>query len=83
MGYYPLGTTVRLSDQSVGVVLKAASEPESRHFPTVKLILNSDGAAAANQAIDLLATADEKEPLRIIDVVDPRDYGIEVMDYLI
>ena len=82
MGYFPLGTTVRLSDQSIGVVLKGASEPELRHFPTVRLILNADGAAAANQAIDLRATADDKESLRIIDVVDPQDYGIEVMDYL-
>ena len=83
MGYYPLGTTVRLSDQSIGIVLKGASEPEFRHFPTVRFILNPDGAAAASEAIDLRAGADKESPLHIISTVNPRDYGIEIMDYLI
>ena len=83
MGYYPLGTTVRLSDQSIGVVLKGTSEPALRHYPTVKLILNPDGQAATGDTLDLWATADKESALRIIETVDPRPYGVEVMDYLL
>ena len=83
MGNYPLGTTVRLSDRSIGVVLKGSSEPEFRHFPTVKLILNPDGAAATGELLDLRATADKESPTRIVETVDPKEYGIEVMDYML
>ncbi len=83
MGHYPLGTTVRLSDQSIGVVLKGSSEPEFRYYPTVKLILNPDGAAATGEVLDLRATVDKEKPTRIIETVDPKKYGIEIMDYLL
>ena len=83
MGHYPLGTTVRLSDQSIGVVLKGSSEPEFRDFPRVKLILEPTGSAAAGELIDLQATADKENALRIIEIIDPREHGIEVMDYLL
>ena len=83
MGHYPLGTTVRLSDQSIGLVLKGSSEPDFRDFPTVKLILEPAGAAASGELIDLRATADKENALRIIGIIDPREHGIEVMDYLL
>ena len=83
MGYYPLGTTVRLSDQSIGLVLEGSSEPEFRYFPKVKLILNPAGAAATGELLDLRATADKENALRIIETVDPKAYGIEVMDHIL
>ena len=43
MGHYPLGTTVRLSDQSIGLVLKGSSDPDFRHFPAVRILLDPSG----------------------------------------
>lgn len=84
VGYYPLGTTVRLSDGAVAVVTGGAEEPGLRHLPLVRLILDEDGRPAREGAtIDLAASAKEREPLVIEEVLDGSAYGIEVMDYLL
>lgn len=83
MGIFPLGTVVRLSDESVAVVVACPREPELRHFPTVKTILEPDGSPASGAKLDLSATAKDSEPLLVEDVVDPDELGIEVMDYIL
>ena len=83
MGHYPLGTTVRLSDQSIGVVLKGSSDPDFRYFPAVKLLLDPSGAPATGELIELQATAHRANPLHIIETLDPKAHGIEIMDYLL
>jgi len=83
LGSFPLGTTVRLSDGTIGIVLGGHPDPELRHLPHVRLILDSDGRPANNQVLDLAAFAKDPEPLTIVETVDPRAFGIEMMDYLL
>jgi HD-GYP domain-containing protein (c-di-GMP phosphodiesterase class II) len=83
MGVFPLGTVVRLSDDSLGVVVGGAKEPQLRHFPLVKMILDQDGRPASGEKLDLSATAKDPEPLRVEEIVDAGDYGIEIMDYIL
>jgi HD-GYP domain-containing protein (c-di-GMP phosphodiesterase class II) len=83
MGYYPLGTTVRLSDGSVGIVTGGSRRPECRSLPTVRIILDPAGKAANDYTIDLAAEAHRENPLRVAEAVDPKPYGIEVMDYIL
>jgi HD-GYP domain-containing protein (c-di-GMP phosphodiesterase class II) len=83
MGIFPLGTVVRLSDESVAVVVGSSPEPELRHFPSVKMILEPDGSPASGAKLDLAATAKDPEPLCIDEIVDAGEYGIEVMDYIL
>ena len=83
MGYYPLGTTVRLADNSVAVVVGGSAEPELRHFPKVQLVLDPDGRPASGHTIDLAATAKDDEPLAVMETLDALDYGIEAMDYIL
>jgi HD-GYP domain-containing protein (c-di-GMP phosphodiesterase class II) len=83
MGILPLGTVVRLSDNSLGLVVGCPCEPQLRHFPTVKMILDQDGEPASGEKLDLAATAKDPEPMRVEEIVDAGEYGIEVMDYIL
>ena len=83
MGYYPLGTVTELSDASVGVVVEGPRDPELRHMPVVQLVLNPAGQPASGVIVDLATKAQDREPLTIASVVDPGDYGIEPMDYIL
>lgn len=83
VGFYPLGSAVRLSDASVAVVVGGDQSPELRHFPQVKLLLEADGRPASGHVLDLAARAKDAEPLRIEEVLDASAYGIETMDYLL
>jgi HD-GYP domain-containing protein (c-di-GMP phosphodiesterase class II) len=83
MGIFPLGTVVRLSDDSLGVVVGCPREPKLRHFPIVKLILEADGGTASAEKLDLSATAKDPEPMRVEEIVDASECGIEVMDYIL
>jgi len=83
LGAFPLGTTVRLSDGTIAIVLGGHADAELRHLPQVRLILDCDGRPASNQVLDLAAFAKDPEPLTIVETVDPRSFGIEMMDYLL
>jgi len=83
MGIFPLGTVVRLSDDSLGVVVGCPREPKLRHFPIVKLVLEGDGGGASGEKLDLSATAKDPEPMRVEEIVDAGECGIEVMDYIL
>jgi HD-GYP domain-containing protein (c-di-GMP phosphodiesterase class II) len=83
MGILPLGTVVRLSDDSLGVVVGCPREPQLRHFPTVKMILDPDGRPASGEKLDLAATAKDSEPMCVEEIVDAGEYGIVAMDYIL
>jgi HD-GYP domain-containing protein (c-di-GMP phosphodiesterase class II) len=83
LGIFPLGTVVRLSDDSLGVVVGCPREPELRHFPMVKMILDPDGRPASGEKLDLAATAKDPDPMRVEETVEAGEYGIEVMDYVL
>ena len=83
VGYYPLGTTVRLSDGSLAIVVGGATRPELRHLPTVQIILDPEGKPAKGETADLARLADSVTALHIAESVNAADYGIEVMDYIL
>lgn len=83
VGYYPLGTTVQLSDGSVAVVVGGPEEPGLRHLPLVRLVLEPDGRPASGHTLDLAASAKDRDPIAIEEILDGSAYGIEVMDYLL
>ena len=83
VGYYPLGTTVRLSNNSLAIVVGGATEPQLRHLPTVQIILDPEGKPAKGEVADLARLAESVTALHIAESVNPADYGIEVMDYIL
>jgi len=83
LGYYPLGTIVRLSDGSIGIVLGGPSQLDRRHLPTVTVILNREGQPADRRTIDLSDIAKDEHSLHVAHTVDPKEYGIEAMDYIL
>ncbi len=83
LGLYPLGTCVQLSDGSIALVVGGNHEAALRHLPLVRLVLDADGEPAASEVIDLAARVKEDDGLRVAQVVNPEDYAIEMMDYLL
>ena len=83
LGRYPLGTAVRLSDDSVGIVLDSGSVAQLPHLPCVKIILDQDGRPGSEELLDLSATAKEPGALHVLETLNLRDYGIEALDYLL
>jgi HD-GYP domain-containing protein (c-di-GMP phosphodiesterase class II) len=83
MGYYPLGTAVKLSDGSIGIVVGGPGTPEQRHLPRVQIILDAEGRPSRGLTVDLASALDAERGLRISGTIDPRAYGIEVMDYIL
>jgi len=83
MGAFPMGTTVRLTDGSVAIVLRGNDDPNLRHLPIVRVILDPIGSPSEGEELDLAAGIKETDPLQIDEAVNPDDYGIELMDYLL
>lgn len=75
MGVFPVGCLVRLSDQSVGVVVRPGEDPLA---PVVRLAYNPRGAEVAEPSdVDLAAST-----LRIVEVIAPESLNLEVADKL-
>lgn len=75
MGAFPVGSLVRLSDQSVGVVCAPGKDPLQ---PRVRLVYDTDGLAFEQKPdIDLEGSWRE-----IIEVVAPADLAETVSDHL-
>jgi HD-GYP domain-containing protein (c-di-GMP phosphodiesterase class II) len=83
MGYYPLGAVVRLSDDSVAIIIGGAPDETLRRLPTVKLVLDGDGRPGSGETIDLAAEAKGDDPLQVVETLNAADYGIEPMDYIV
>ena len=82
LGTLPLGTVVRLSDDSVGIVVGEGSIAEMRQLPQVRLIIDNLGHECAPNTIDLSLRAKELDALAVTETLKPTDFGIEVIDYL-
>ena len=79
LGIYPIGSLVRLSDGSLGVVL--SSDEETRLKPMVMLVRDDDGDEILPRKIvnlQAIARARPLDPLLIVEIVDPAAYGIDV-----
>ncbi len=73
MGVFPVGSMVRLSDQSVAVVVKQAEDPLA---PVARIAYDSRGAEPEEPSdIDLAESG-----LRIVEVISPDALNVEVSD---
>ena len=73
MGVFPVGSLVRLSDQSVAVVVKQAEDPLA---PVVRIAYDSRGAEPEEPGdVDL-----SESSLRIVEVIAPEALNVEVSD---
>ncbi len=83
VGFYPLGTVVRLSDSSVGIVVGAMPEHALRHFPVVTLLLSADGRSIRDETVDLAEHAKEQDPPQVQEALNAAEFGIDVMEYIL
>jgi HD-GYP domain-containing protein (c-di-GMP phosphodiesterase class II) len=83
LGTYPIGTTVRLSDSSVGVVVSAADDPELWHLPSVRIVVDADGVQVDGDVVDLGADAKGSDSLRVVETLNAADYGIQTGDLIL
>ncbi len=83
VGFFPLGTLVRLSDSSVGIVVGATSEQSLRHFPVVTLILSANGGPIQGETVDLAEQAKGHDPLQVVETLNASELGIDVMEYIL
>jgi len=75
LGVFPIGCMVRLSDNSVGVVVRTGDDPLS---PVVRLAYDARGAELADPDQLDLATSQ----VRILEVIAPESLNVEVADKL-
>lgn len=75
MGVFPVGCLVRLSDQSVGVVIRPGDNPLC---PVVRLAYDARGVELTDQEdLDL-----DTSTLSIVEVITPESLNVEVSDKL-
>lgn len=81
LGVYPVGSLVRLSDGSCGVVCE--SNPYRAHEPVVKVAFDAELRAAPIRKVDLSKTALAKgRRLEILECLDHERYGIDPARFL-
>ncbi len=69
LGVYPVGSTVRLSDGNVGVVVQAPRDPSMRSSPIVRVLQGAGG-----RLVDL----SESPSLKVVSTVPPEPQQINV-----
>lgn len=81
LGVYPPGCYVRLSDESIALVIEVNMQSKLR--PKVMLILDTEKQAASEKIIDLATNPlDSHGNLLIIrEIVDPKNYNIDSKKY--
>lgn len=81
LGVYPVGSLVRLSDGTCGVVCE--SNPYRAHEPVVKVAFDADLRAAPIRKVDLFKVAMAKgRRLEIVECLDHERYGIDPARFL-
>ena len=69
LGLYPVGSTVQLSDGTVGVVVQAHRDPTMRSSPVVRVLQGAGG-----RLVDLSAT----QKLKIVGTLGPETQQVNV-----
>ena len=75
LGFYPVGTTVRLNTNDIGIVTKA--NPTDSLSPTVKIIFGGDGKQI-NKPYELDLLKEGNRNIKIIAPVDPLTKGMDL-----
>jgi len=85
IGIYPIGSTVELRSGHIGIVV--SSQPDSRLFPKVLLILDTAGKPVEPPKTMNLALFREKggdnSGYEVKRLVDPNDYDIDVRKFVL
>lgn len=79
LGIYPIGSMVRLSNGSYGLVI--SPNPGDPLRPNVKLVLDAQKSPCTLVDIDLSQAAEQE--LKIVDSFDPKEFGIDPARYLL
>jgi HD-GYP domain-containing protein (c-di-GMP phosphodiesterase class II) len=74
-GVFPVGCVVRLSDQSVGVVVAPGPSPLA---PRIQLLFEPDGSESGHGRIIEIAASG----LDIVEVLDPKNLALDVFERL-
>ncbi len=83
MGVFPIGTAVLLSDGSVGLVVGGHADPELRHFPVVRVLVDGDGRPRSPVTVDLASTVKDSEPLVVAQAVSAARHGLSPLEVLL
>ncbi len=83
MGTFPIGTGVLLSDGSVGIVTGGHPDPQLRHLPLVKILVDAEGRRVTPITVDLASTLKDSEPLAISEVVSLARAGVSALEALL
>ena len=75
LGFYPVGTTVRLNTNDIGIVTKA--NPTDSLSPTVKIIFGGDGKQI-DKPYELDLFKKDNRNIKIIAPIDPLTKGIDL-----
>jgi hypothetical protein len=59
-----------------------AAQLALRHFPIVRVLVDADGDRRSALTVDLSATLEDSEPLRITEVVNGARFGISPLEGL-
>jgi len=76
MGFYPVGTMVKLDCGDWGMVVKAPKDHETLDRPVVKVLMAPDGSPLPPRIIDL-----GDNSMSIVKAVSPWELGINPADY--
>jgi HD-GYP domain-containing protein (c-di-GMP phosphodiesterase class II) len=81
LGIFPVGTVGRLSDGSVAVVI--CNNPDDPYSPEVTVVREPDGAPCIRSlTLARRDTHDGREGLYILAILDPKQEGISIGDYI-
>lgn len=81
LGVYPVGSLVRLSDGTCGVVCE--SNPYRAHEPVIKVVFDRDMRAVPERKTDLAkAVLSKGRRLEIAECLDPARFGVDPARFL-
>ena len=78
VGIYPVGSMVVLSNKHYGIVSEVSKDPELLSRPTVIIVMDPGQRKIKGPSINL----SKEDGIKIVNVVDPEDYNINVAHYL-
>ena len=79
IGIYPSGSLVLLSSDEIAMILTNNEADKAR--PMVKIIGDRDGLLPKPIWTDL--ATDENQDRRVIRIIDPERYGIDIKDFIL
>jgi HD-GYP domain-containing protein (c-di-GMP phosphodiesterase class II) len=85
LGFYPVGSLVRLDTGELAIVFEPNSEPSQSNRPRVRLITDTNGRKIGGDIVDLSDVDAETGKFRrsIVRALNAHRYGVRVEDYFL